>query len=65
MCNNECFCIAESMEKVELNQDTGVRRGEGRQRSRAVGFHPNFPTTVGSGKTCTMFKVQGENGLTE
>jgi len=26
-------------------QDTGVRRGEGRQRSTAIGSHPKFPTT--------------------
>jgi hypothetical protein len=51
-------------------QDTGVRRGEGRQRSRAVGSHSKISSVVRSDRSSMRFtigKSQGEiskGGLT-
>ena len=48
---------------LNKSQDTGVRRGEGRQRSIAIGSHSENPSAVRSDRSCTRFtigKIQGE-----
>jgi hypothetical protein len=54
--------VEENVRSKGKAQDMGVRRGEGRQRSIAVGSHSENPSAIRSDRIYTRFTIRKSQG---